>query len=242
MLWLSDHNHSQDEFMSWLEQLMLYINSIDPNPHLWIDIGANIGQATDLMIKNSKDNDLVWAFEPHPELFSFLHNKYKSQKNVVIWPLAVNDRVGNADFYSSVDLKHSSTSHLTSLVKDGNTAKYHPTPTSVVTLDSFDYENIPNVNFIKIDAESNDFLILQGAKKLLEKQRPFVIFEFSGMVGGSIHNYNAKTWYNFFKSVGYHLRAPVNGHDEKYIVYHYNQYSPELINLLAVPNEKKLSI
>ena len=42
------------------------------------------------------------------------------------------------------------------------------------TLDSFNFENI---SFLKIDVEGCEKLVLYGAKQLIKKNRPYILFE-----------------------------------------------------------------
>jgi hypothetical protein len=56
--------------------------------------------------------------------------------------------------------------------------------------------NEPTVDFIKIDVEGAEFLVLQGSKQLIRRHRPHIVFEFGmgaanhyGVVPADIHGF-----------------------------------------------------
>ncbi len=66
----------------------------------YLDIGANRGQSIDF-ITNIFINATIYSFEPTPELFIALQQKYSSYKNVHVFDLALADKEGKIDFYKS---------------------------------------------------------------------------------------------------------------------------------------------
>lgn len=240
MRWIDHPKYSDTEFYHWVDNLLNYIKQANSSPHTWIDVGAWQGTVTKLMLKHSTEHDVIHAFEPVQHRYKKLCSNFQHNKNVVVWPLAVNNNVKTTEFFVPVFKFLDAGSFLTKSpfgIKKYLCTKKHVT---TVCLDFLNFPNTPKINFIKIDAETNDFLIIQGAQQIISKHRPIILFEFSGCLAGEAHNYSLETWYNFFQQNNYHLRVPYGGHNNDYILARYAQYAPEMYNLLAVPNESPL--
>lgn len=234
-MWLDNPNYTDKDFNCWLRSFLTVVAAQKTSQGIWIDVGANYGNVTDLILSVAKD-DQVWIFEPHPKLYPILCSKYKENKNVIVWPLALDNCIKNSSFMASdIDC---GTSFLRAAVVDVNLEEHYSVPVTVTTLDSLNYPT--NVKFIKIDTEGNDFLIMQGAKKLMETHRPLILFEFTGLIGCRIAECTPAQWYKLFQEAGYHLRSCCNGYDDKYIIKNFNIRSPELFNIIAIPNEYTL--
>jgi FkbM family methyltransferase len=237
MKWIIKQNYDDNDFLPWVDTLLDYVKKSYPDPHTWIDIGAHTGEVTKLMAKHSTDYDSIHAFEPDYSQYKKLCKTFKPKTNIVIWPLAVNNNITTTDFFVP----------LFGLVDGGGFLKISPMgfrkrfcakrSVTTIALDSLNWPTTPRINFIKIDTETNDFLIMQGGQNLINKHRPIILFEFSGCLAGDAHNYNFTEWYEFFQKNNYHLRVPFGGHEDSYVLARYNQFAPEMYNLLAVPNE-----
>lgn len=130
-----------------------------------IDIGANIGNYTMLSAKNGAN---VFAFEPNSETsrlcrVNVLLNRFK---NVTVSDVAVSNKKGTALF------------HLQSIGKSGVSSLVNPTDgarsvqVETDTLDLFTKKaGIEKINFLKIDVEGAEGMVLTGAKKLLQQRQ-----------------------------------------------------------------------
>ena len=67
-------------------------------------------------------------------------------------------------------------------------------------LDSF---AIPQVDLIKLDVQGYEIFVLQGAKKLLEKSRPILIFEFEDFQLKKF-GYDSAVLFKHLKTMGYY--------------------------------------
>lgn len=63
-----------------------------------IDCGTNIGLVTDIF---NHLGCLIYAFEPHADLYKFLQYKYKDKKNVTLYQKAILDQNGLIPFQTS---------------------------------------------------------------------------------------------------------------------------------------------
>ena len=120
----------------------------------FIDVGANYGAFLNTFARRGVD---VVAFEPHPELFARLQQKYHGQQHVRIVQRAIADETGILPFYTSEE--HPGIHSL---------AAFHPThkPTVEVEVSSLDTElsrlGIWSIAALKIDTEGADILALRG--------------------------------------------------------------------------------
>ena len=138
-----------------------------------VDVGANIGcHAVSYALMNP--NSTVWAFEPQKKLFDIL------QKNV-----HQNDIEDQVHLYNC-GLAHAPMSIELSPIenvfderhagwnKGGLGIGQGGEKMEVMTLDSL---NLPGLNFMKIDVEGAESLVIQGAKETITKYHPVICFE-----------------------------------------------------------------
>jgi len=138
-----------------------------------IDVGANIGYYT-LLFSQLAPKGHVLAIEP-TETFAMLmenvkHNQTKDQcgDNVDCWRCAMGAKSGK--------------------IEDGIFKVWGQAPEfqeyTFVTIDDFiDRENLHHVDAIKIDVDSYDFEVLQGAESTLEHLNPYVMVELNHALG-----------------------------------------------------------
>lgn len=159
-----DGNHEPE-----IANLMIkYIKSND----IVLDIGANIGYHSMLMSKCVGENGKVIAFEPVPEMQEkFIENlKLNSFNNIHLEKIALSDTIGNIKFYADFinDTGGSSAIKIRDDMKE--------IEVGVKTLDSL---NITKVNFIKIDVEGYEWNVINGAKNIIERNKPIIVLEYS---------------------------------------------------------------
>lgn len=127
-----------------------------------VDIGAHVGITA---FRLSQSFEHVHAFEVNTNLLPCLHHNLnmKGVHNCTTHP------VGIGDVEKNVDIKTTNKSFGTHVDPDKKTGKY-----KIKTLDSFE---IQNVDFIKIDAEGYEPLVIKGALKTIEKYKPIILYE-----------------------------------------------------------------
>jgi FkbM family methyltransferase len=132
-----------------------------------IDVGAYIGDHTLSYSKFVGPRGLVYAIEPNPIAVGCLrHNMLKFNcANVVIMPIAFGGRKAKADLiYDSGDWS------ACRLTNDDEGF------VDVATLDS-QFQMLTKLNFLKIDAEGFEPMILSGARETLLRLRPNILIE-----------------------------------------------------------------
>lgn len=147
------------------------------------DIGANIGEYSELILKNrgTAALDDYHLFEPQKSCFEILRNKFKGAKNMAINNIGLSNESGSATIF-----KNEEGSGLTSLYKR-NLDFYHYKMDikETITLDTSENyiarHNLKKIDLVKIDVEGNEINTLKGFGKYL---RPgfidFIQFEYGG--------------------------------------------------------------
>ena len=158
-----------------------------------VDIGAHKGEILDLFIKNAP-NQKHFAFEPIPELYHQLVSKYNNNCNV--FPYALGDVEGETTF------QYVRNAPAYSGIKKRNYDIHNPDievlNVQLKTLDSIISKNI-KVGFIKIDVEGAELLVLKGAKSILKRDNPYVIFE-CGLGASDYYGTTPEEVFDFFQN------------------------------------------
>lgn len=155
------------------------------------DVGANVGFYTLLASFLVGDSGKVYAFEPVPENILYLnkHIKLNNASNVVVIEAAVSDQSGELNFKENVDSTQGSLSPEGSLVVK-----------SVKLDDLAEKGSISIPQYIKIDVEGGEMLVLKGAKNILKRFHPTI---FLATHGNDIH----EECLNFLKLLGYKIEG-----------------------------------
>lgn len=150
----------------------------------YIDIGANVGKFYDVLSKTYELGD-VYMVEPAPQLFEYISEKFKDKPNCRLFNFAVSNKNGETYFQTEC-IEGSTIDRI-----DMGVSKIHETNNGhLVQTVSGEYfltkivENLETIDFIKIDTETHDYLILESITPIIEKlnKKPFILFE---------HNYHS---------------------------------------------------
>jgi len=139
-----------------------------------IDIGCHKGEILDLMIKDAPGGQHI-GFEPIPELFDFLTNRYHDNPSVKIYRTALYDKTGVTTFQHVVNAP--AYSGIRQRRYDGRHVEIREITVETGLLDHFIPED-GRVDLIKIDVEGAEFKVMKGGAATLKRCRPVVIFEF----------------------------------------------------------------
>jgi FkbM family methyltransferase len=166
---LTEEMHHSVFFLGEYERAVTdVISSVVFRDDVCLDIGANFGWYTTLLYRLCGNGGEIHAFEPLPDIFSELKQNWKlagEPKNVYLNNLALGDKPEMIDIYRFKDLP----SGFSSFSNEGK-GDYETFSVPMKTLDSYLNENnVPDVDFIKIDVEGAELMFLQGATKLFEQ-------------------------------------------------------------------------
>ena len=148
------------------------------------DIGANHGNWLK-MILSVKPLNNIYAFEPIKELCQHISIHHHFRENIKIVNGAVSDQVGETDFYiyrNSPQMAEMSNMFGRPEVEQKNNINVLTEKTRTITIDHlFEIEKLEKVNFVKIDTEGAEELVLNGATKTLGRGLvDHIQFEYGG--------------------------------------------------------------
>jgi len=152
-------------FSNLSKEKKFLINFFGKKKIIAIDVGANLGGYTDLLLKNVNLKELH-IFEPSKKCLRYLKKKY-NKKNIFINDNALSNINKITTFYENEVLSqsslHNKKNKFNSNLKNIETYKVH-----CVSLDNY-YLNLKKkqIDLLKIDAEGEDLKILKGSTKLL---------------------------------------------------------------------------
>lgn len=157
----------------------------DDKKFLFFDVGANLGQSI-RRFKKIKSNTMIHSFEPTPDLSEKIKREFYNDKNVKINNCGVAEKKGFLNFYSYKYHK------INSLVKIDEDTKFYKSrlftsenkkndfleiiKIKVTDIDSYcDENNINEIDFIKIDTQGSEDLILLGMDEMLTNNKISII-------------------------------------------------------------------
>ncbi len=208
-----------------------------PQDAVIFDVGANTGIMS-LQFAKLVPLCKIYSFEPTFYAFS------KLEKNLELNPELAKRIVAIQSFVSSSTSEEPNIKAYASW-KVGGTAEgvkhqvHRGTEKSTkgikaVCLDDFCEQNkIKRLDFIKIDTDGHEFEVLKGAKKVISKFGPIVIFEI-GIYVMKEKNIDFSDYLNYFDSLGYSLFNSKNL--KKVNAHNYYKHIPSrgTIDILAV--------
>ena len=163
----------------------------------FIDVGSHKGEVLELALKISKKGK-HFAFEPIPFLFHKLNDKYGSKCEVLNY--------GLSDQKKQSSFQHVTTNPAYSGIKRRTYPKEEQVETIQIQLDTLDNQlkQHDRVDMIKIDVEGAELEVLRGAKKIIEKFHPIIVFE-HGLGASDHYNTSPEDILSFFDDHQYQL-------------------------------------
>lgn len=158
--------------------------SVVPNDTLWnwvnkniisrrnsLDVGGHIGTMAYRMSKCFKH---VHCFEP--AFYEWTRKNTDDLENVTVYPYGLGNEEKEEKLYVMKDKIGGSSIVAT----DKRRAKWitddtERRPISIKTIDSYEFTDL---DFIKIDVESYEWFVLDGAKETLRRESPMIMIEF----------------------------------------------------------------
>lgn len=146
----------------------------------FVDVGAHIGFFTLLAAKRVAQGGRVVSFEPDPRTYPRLVRNVSLNPNLSPFVTTVNAAVSDARKKAQLFAMPSpdGSTLLGSMVAD---ARAVPVDVQCVTLDDvvMDLPGLDRGVMLKIDAEGSELAVLRGATSLIERVRPWILFEAS---------------------------------------------------------------
>lgn len=190
---------SLSEYGEWSEAEVNLIKQLVNNNENIIEVGSNIGTHTIPLAKHVSKGGQIFAFEPQSQNYKLLLDNINDNeiKNVEVSKLALSSKEGEA-FMNKFDENKTSNFGDARIFSDNN-ENYEKVP--VKTLDQIYYDKTQenfSVKLIKCDTQGQELNIITGAKKIIEKHKPYLYVE-----NDDVHT--SKNLIEKIKSMGYFM-------------------------------------
>ncbi len=163
-----------------------------------IDIGGFKGEITDEVLKFSP-NGTHHIFEPIPDFCNAIADKFKNTKSVNVMNVAVSDKTGTSTFKYVPDFP--AYSGLKKRDYPDNSAEVIEIEVKTDRLENVIPENL-KIDFIKIDVEGAEYLVLSGARGVIKRNSPVVIFEY-GLGASDFYGTTPEMMFSYFDELNY---------------------------------------
>jgi FkbM family methyltransferase len=161
-----------------------------------IDIGCHKGEVLDMMMRYAPQGH-HYGFEPIPEFYAALKEKYKGSPCTIL-PIALSNTAGNATFNYVVS----------NPAYSGLKKRHYDRPDeqdTTITVETARLDNmLPEdyrVDLMKIDVEGAELQVLQGAQETLGRWKPVVVFE-HGMGAADCYGTQPEQVFDLFAGCG----------------------------------------
>jgi FkbM family methyltransferase len=210
-------------------EVLLFRQIVRPGD-IVVEVGAHIGCHTVPLAQMAGPSGIVFAFEPQLKIYLMLCGNIalNDLNNVRPLNLAVGMTEGSA-VIPIVDYNSAAANFGgISLRAEGEGQR-----AQMVSLDAM-AESFPSLRLLKADVEGMEYEALSGARKLIDRTRPFNYFEndrpadSERLIGGVLNG-----GYRLNEHKPLYVTAPDRAHDLKNLV---------SLNVLGIPAEMKLAV
>ncbi|MHA1661092.1 MAG: FkbM family methyltransferase [Promethearchaeota archaeon] len=169
------------------------------------DVGCNRGLYVGLF-SNKHINSDIHCFEPINKLFNELKNKYGTKENITLNNLCVSDSNKKVTFHELINpITDGCSSIIERPIFKERGWKYNSYEVESISIDNYcKNNNIEHIDFIKIDVEGAEFLVLKGCENMLKTSSiDFIQFEYGNTFSDA--NIELLDVYNLIDSHGYKM-------------------------------------
>jgi len=150
-----------------------------------LDVGANSGVYSIFYSRLVGDKGRIYAFEPDTSNYFLLQENLKLNNcnNVRAYNFALSNKESVVEMisYNPADLNLKLQGDSFKYMKEVSDITEPLHRTKAYKLDDLDeIKNISKIDFIKIDVEGAELLVLQGSINTIKKHKPVIIFELLG--------------------------------------------------------------
>lgn len=224
---LGDYEPSETRFV---------LSNLKPGD-VFLDIGANVGWFAILAADRVGPNGRVHAFEPRAETArlldrSIVDNGFSERVRLHVTALGAEDGVGRL-------LGSETSTNLGGfrLARDADEAFPRMTSetVSLTALDSLPIE--APVRLIKLDVEGAEPQVLEGARKLIARDRPLILSEVFAPGLRHVSNQEPADYAALVAGLGYRMYALTNGEPGELIADAAVLDAPHPVNVVLIPAE-----
>lgn len=170
-----------------------------------VDIGAHHGFHLFPMSESVGKNGKVYAFEPLPKLYSSLKKRIRKRsiKNIKLYDYALGQKRDKSSFQYFKEFPAYSGLERRETPFDDIEGGLETIKVRQRRLDSL--IRFSKVSFMKLDIEGGELYALMGAKKLVKRSKPIIIFEGGSQSSANTYHYTKDDFFNFFEELGYSI-------------------------------------
>lgn len=167
------------------------------------DVGANRGEWADVASRNFLAAD-IHVFEIAPGVGRVLQHKFRDAQNISVHLTGLSSQDGNLDIFESEGNDELSSVYDLSNIDVYKKAKWRQVASSTTTGDLFCSRNhIDEIDFLKIDVEGAEYLVLEGFANMIERGMIGLIqFEY-GMAAAMLSRRLVTDFWNLLNNAGY---------------------------------------
>ena len=243
-------------FNNTIEKLLIKKIFKNYKNEFWIlDIGANIGQKTDLFLSVDPNINVI-LFEPYKKYFLEIKKKFRLKNNIKFFCFGIGKINKKIKFYLTDQKENSEAFSFRRMPYHNSCVK-----SEVRKLDDLKELKNNKILLIKIDVEQLELDVFIGGKKLLIKNRPFLLFETTNKNINKIKIFLQKINYSLyayefyiFKDNNFVFKNPIKSWRDSNIIksniyekklYEINAFKNKksyMLNLFALPKERNYII
>lgn len=171
------------------------IPTLCPKNGTFVDIGAHIGSILSAVHHHAPDAKII-AFEADPSKIKHLKSRYPYCE---LFDVALGEREGTAEF----QINTSASGYNSLVIEKGKSLP--SISVRVTALD--DLLGDRAVDLMKIDVEGAELGVLIGGEKLIQNNKPTIMFESTG-VGVNALGYSAQLLWQWLTDRGYQVFTP----------------------------------
>lgn len=172
----------------------------------YFDIGCAVGSFAFEYLKDREG--MVYAFEPHPDMYPLLKKREESEPRFKVYPYAICEQDGEAWFHVNSNPMTSSLKPFSSAVTAFHTIRKVRVETK--RLDTFCKElSIGAIRYLKSDAQGSDLEVLRSLGERLQLVDRIMVEAFITPVGDDVYPGEVKRddVYNFLVSNGFQFEG-----------------------------------
>lgn len=189
----------QDGIDAFEPEMRPIFETLIKDSRTFLDVGANTGFYS-LLAATLKPNCTIHAFEPVPAIFDSLKKNVQWNKFEQVTPhlTALSNETKTSSLFVPKSIRIS-----TGASQVAQFEECEEIPCQFIRLDEFvQINNLPSVDFMKIDTETTEPMVLEGGLQTISKFRPFIIIEIlNDRVGAQIENLIAPLNYRYYHIV-----------------------------------------
>ncbi len=174
-----DSNNSIENFIIqhgvWEHAVTLTLDALVKTGFTCVDVGANSGYHTLDLASRVGDSGRVFAFEPNPRIFKRLaenvHRNPSLKKRIALYELGASNTPGQ---YFAADAGPVGNGVVRNTESEAR-AIGCTSQCTCVTLDEI--LGSQSINLIKVDVEGMEYEVLLGAREIIKRNSPLLMFE-----------------------------------------------------------------